>query len=198
MSFGSKVSRALRFLEIPVKDRASVSFLKNPDLQPIKSVNQTWGFWSNFAYWGVMSFSVGTWMSASAALGVGLSYPETIGTFIVGDVLTIIFTLANSCPGYDWKVGFTLAQRFVFGIYGSAFGIIIRILMSIVNYGSNAWLGGLCINMIDHMRKKNFDFFYDDEKVEMESTVFGVIFNTFVSQNRDLKSLWSDTQTIDH
>ena len=148
MSFGSKVSRALRFLEIPVKDRASVSFLKNPDLQPIKSVNQTWGFWSNFAYWGVMSFSVGTWMSASAALGVGLSYPETIGTFIVGDVLTIIFTLANSCPGYDWKVGFTLAQRFVFGIYGSAFGIIIRILMSIVNYGSNAWLGGLCINMI--------------------------------------------------
>ena len=84
MSFGSKVSRALRFLEIPVKDRASVSFLKNPDLQPIKSVNQTWGFWSNFAYWGVMSFSVGTWMSASAALGVGLSYPETIGTFIVG------------------------------------------------------------------------------------------------------------------
>ena len=145
---GAKISRGLRFLEIPVENRDSISFLKNPDLQPIKAENQTWGFWSNFAYWGVMSFSVGTWISASSALSVGLSYPETIGTFIVGDVLTIVFTLANSGPGFDWKVGYTLTQRFVFGINGSAFGIIIRVLMSIVNYGSNAWLGGLCINMI--------------------------------------------------
>ncbi|CAI1601450.1 hypothetical protein SEUBUCD650_0L04060 [Saccharomyces eubayanus] len=88
-----------------------------------------------------MSFSVGAWISASCALSEGLSYSETIGTFIIGDVLTIVSTLAYSCPGYDWKVGYTLAQRFVFGINGSAFSIII-------NYGSNAWLGGLCINVI--------------------------------------------------
>ncbi|CAI4821025.1 CIC_collapsed_G0052530.mRNA.1.CDS.1 [Saccharomyces cerevisiae] len=148
MSFGTKISRALRFLEIPVKNRASVNFLRNPDLQPIKSVNQTWGFWSNFAYWGVLSCNVGMWIGGSSALTVGLSYSETIGAFIIADLLTILFALANSCPGYDWKVGFTLAQRFVFGIYGSALGIIIRILMSIVYYGSNAWLGGLCVNMI--------------------------------------------------
>ncbi|CAD6643708.1 XXYS1_4_G0031210.mRNA.1.CDS.1 [Saccharomyces cerevisiae] len=148
MSFGTKISRALRFLEIPVENRASVNFLRNPDLQPIKSVNQTWGFWSNFAYWGVLSFNVGMWIGGSSALTVGLSYSETIGAFIIADLLTILFALANSCPGYDWKVGFTLAQRFVFGIYGSALGIIIRILMSIVYYGSNAWLGGLCVNMI--------------------------------------------------
>ncbi|CAI6780535.1 AAC_HP2_G0049810.mRNA.1.CDS.1 [Saccharomyces cerevisiae] len=148
MSFGTRISRALRFLEIPVKNRASVNFLRNPDLQPIKSVNQTWGFWSNFAYWGVLSFNVGMWIGGSSALTVGLSYSETIGAFIIADLLTILFALANSCPGYDWKVGFTLAQRFVFGIYGSALGIIIRILMSIVYYGSNAWLGGLCVNMI--------------------------------------------------
>ncbi|CAI4790123.1 AVB_G0050400.mRNA.1.CDS.1 [Saccharomyces cerevisiae] len=148
MSFGTRISRALRFLEIPVKNRASVNFLRNPDLQPIKSVNQTWGFWSSFAYWGVLSFNVGMWIGGSSALTVGLSYSETIGAFIIADLLTILFALANSCPGYDWKVGFTLAQRFVFGIYGSALGIIIRILMSIVYYGSNAWLGGLCVNMI--------------------------------------------------
>lgn len=51
-------------------------------------------------------------------------------------------------------------------------------------------------NCLDHMRKKNFDFFYDNEKVDMESTVFGVIFNTFVRRNRDLKTLWDDTHTI--
>lgn len=146
--FRSGISRGLRFLEVPVSQRDNLSVLKNPDLKPILSKNQTWGFWSNFAYWGVISFSVGTWISASAASEYGLSYPATIGTFIVGDVVTIMFTLANSYPGYDWKVGYTLAQRFTFGINGSGIGILIRIMMSIVNYGSNAWLGGLCINMI--------------------------------------------------
>ncbi|CCD24135.1 nucleobase cation symporter-1 family protein NDAI_0C04760 [Naumovozyma dairenensis CBS 421] len=140
--------RILKVLEVPVGDRETISFLKNPDLQPIKLKNQTWGFWSNFSYWSVVSFSVVSWISASSALSVGLSYGETIGTFIIGDVVAIIFTLANSYPGLDWKVGYTINQRFVFGIYGSWFGILIRVLMSIVNYGSNAWLGGLCINMI--------------------------------------------------
>lgn len=138
----------LKRLEIPVNERETLSFIQNPDLLPIAKKYQTWGFWSNFAYWGVISFSVGTWASASSGLTVGLSYPESIGSFIVGDVVTIIFTLANMYPGWDWKVGYTLSQRFAFGIYGSWFGVIIRVLMSIVNYGSNAWLGGLCVNLI--------------------------------------------------
>lgn len=146
--FGAAMSRGLTYLEVPVEERGTLSVLKNPDLQPIRSHNQTWGFWSNFAYWGVISFSVGTWVSASSAAEYGLSYAATIGTFIVGDVVTIMFTLANSYPGWDWKVGYTLAQRFTFGIHGSWFGILIRVLMSIVNYGSNAWMGGLCFNMI--------------------------------------------------
>lgn len=142
------LSKGLKMLEIPVGERETLTPLRNPDIQPVVVADQRFGFWSNVAYWGVISFSVGTWISANYALTVNLSYAETIGTFIVGDVVTIIFTLANSYHGYDWKVGFTLSQRFVFGIYGSGLGIFIRILMSIVNYGSNAWLGGLCINMI--------------------------------------------------
>ena len=138
----------LKYLEVPVEERQTLSFLKNPDLVPIPKSHQTWGFWSNFAYWGTIAFTVGTWMGATAALTVGLSYPETIATFILGNALTIVYSLANCYPGWDWKVGYTLSQRFTFGIYGSAFGVIIRVLLSIVNYGSNAWLGGLCINLI--------------------------------------------------
>ncbi|SCU96706.1 LAFA_0G07668g1_1 [Lachancea sp. 'fantastica'] len=142
------VSRCLSFLEVPVQERQTLSVLRNPDLQPIPKEEQTWGWVSNCAYWGVISFSVGTWISANAALDVKLSYPETVATFILGDVVTIIFTLANSYHGADWKVGYTISSRFVFGIYGSGLGILVRFLMSIVNYGSNAWLGGLCVNMI--------------------------------------------------
>lgn len=141
-------NRCLKWLEVSEDERTSLSILRNPDLLPIRKQYQTWGFWSNFAYWGVMSFSVGTWVSASSATDYGLSYPALIGSYIVGDVMTIFFTVANSYPGLDYKVGYTLSQRFTFGIYGSGIGIVVRILMSIVNYGSNAWLGGLCVNMI--------------------------------------------------
>lgn len=145
---GRRISRWFKWLEVPEDDRTTLSFLRNPDLLPIRKEHQTWGFWSNFAYWGVMSFSVGTWISASSATSYGLSYPALIGSYIVGDVMTIFFTLGNSYPGLDYKVGYTLTQRFTFGIYGSSIGVVIRILMSVVNYGSNAWLGGLCVNMI--------------------------------------------------
>ncbi|SSD60637.1 related to Thiamine transporter [Saccharomycodes ludwigii] len=148
MSKPSMWNNILKRLEVPHDKRETLSALRNPDLLPIPRKDQTWGFWSNFAYWGVMSFSVGTWMSASSALDVGMTYAQTIGSFIVGDFVTILFTLANSYQGLNWKVGYTLSQRFVFGIYGSGFGILIRILMSIVNYGANAWLGGLCVNLI--------------------------------------------------
>lgn len=148
LNFKESLAKGLKYLEVPVDERGTLSVLKNPDLRPIRRENQTWGFWSNFAYWGVISFGVGTWMSAASAADYGLSYAATIGTFIVGDVVTIMFTLANSYPGMDWKVGYTMAQRFTFGITGSWIGIMIRVLMSIVNYASNAWLGGLCLNMI--------------------------------------------------
>lgn len=143
-----KSSDALKFFEVPVNERETLSILKNPDLQPIPLEDQTWGFWSNFTYWGVCSFQMGTWLSGTAALSVGLSYGETIASFLVGNIVTAFFTIPNSYQGYNWKVGYTISQRFVFGIYGSSLGILVRILMSIVNYGSNAWLGGLCINMI--------------------------------------------------
>lgn len=143
-----QLNRLLLYLQVPYSERETLSVLKNPDLQPIPPYQRTWGFWSNFAYWGIISFSMGTWISASSSLSLGLSVPEIILGYIIGDILTILLTLANSGPGVDWHVGYTLCQRVSFGIYGSGLGILIRVLLSIVNYGSNAWLGGLSVSLL--------------------------------------------------
>ncbi|KAL2005107.1 hypothetical protein VTN00DRAFT_2957 [Thermoascus crustaceus] len=42
----------------------------------------------------------------------------------------------------NWLIGMTL------GIYGSYLGILIRIVLSVVWYASQAWLGGLCCTVI--------------------------------------------------
>ncbi|CCH41629.1 putative membrane protein [Wickerhamomyces ciferrii] len=145
MSF---LSKALRTLEVPVSERETLSVLQNPDLQPIKPQYRIWGFWSNFGYWGIISLSMVTWLSASSSLSLGLNVREIIGAYILGDLLTLAFTLANSYPGTDWHIGYTVCQRISFGIYGSGLGILVRVLLSIVNAGSNAWMGGLATSLL--------------------------------------------------
>jgi NCS1 family nucleobase:cation symporter-1 len=144
----TQLQKFLVFLQVPYGERETLSVLKNPDLQPIPPKHRIWGFWSNFAYWGILSFSMGTWISASGSLSLGLSVGEILLGYIIGDILTILLTLANSAPGTDWHVGYTLCQRVTFGVYGSGLGILIRVLLSIVNYGSNAWLGGLAVSLL--------------------------------------------------
>lgn len=39
-------------------------------------------------------------------------------------------------------------SRLIFGVHGSYIGILIRVLLSIIWYGSQAWLGGLCVTVI--------------------------------------------------
>ena len=138
----------LKKLEIPESKRTSNSVLRNKDLLPIPRSHQTWGFFSNFCYWGLLSFNIGTYTSASAASSIGMSYGNIILAYFLGDVISLLFTIANSYQGLNYKVGYTLSQRFVFGIYGSGFGILIRILMSIVNYASMAFMGGYCVNLM--------------------------------------------------
>lgn len=145
MSFFQQV---LKKLEIPESKRTTNSVLRNKDLLPIPSSHQTWGFFSNFCYWGLLSFNIGTYSSASAASSEGMSYGNIILAYFLGDVIALLFTIANSYQGLNYKVGYTLSQRFVFGIYGSGFGILIRILMSIVNYSSMAFMGGYCVNLM--------------------------------------------------
>ena len=38
--------------------------------------------------------------------------------------------------------------RAILGVYGSFVGIVMSVVMSIIWYGSQAWLGGLCISVI--------------------------------------------------
>lgn len=144
----TKMQSFFKFLEIPHDKRTTISVLRNPDLLPIPTEHQTWGFFSNFAYWGLLSFNIGTYSAASAASGIGMSYANIILSYFVGDCLTLCFTIANSFQGLNYKVGYTLTSRFVFGIYGSGLGILIRILMSIVNYSCNAFMGAYTVNLM--------------------------------------------------
>ncbi|SCV03867.1 LAMI_0H11584g1_1 [Lachancea mirantina] len=147
--------RFIRALEVPHEGKP-ISVLRNPDLEPVARNERTWGFWSFFAYWGLPNFAVATFSTGSALLALNLNIQQSIGALVIANVIIAGFTILNSNPGIKYHIGYTLAQRMIFGIYGSYIGIIIRVGLSVVFYGYQAWLGGLCLNMVFDSFSNNY------------------------------------------
>lgn len=135
--------RCDKFLQVPHHEKDSLTVLRNPDLEPIPLERRIWGFWSFFGYWGIPNIIIWTWSTGSAMLSLGLNIQHTMGALTLGNILICVYTCLNSGPGAKYRIGYTVCQRMIFGIYGSGIGIFIRIVLSIVFYGSQSWLGGL-------------------------------------------------------
>jgi NCS1 family nucleobase:cation symporter-1 len=157
----SSLANKLKWLEVPHPKDKVLTVLKNPDLEPMPKERRLWGFWSFFGYWAVPNISIGTYSVGSSLLLMGLSVPQTISAIIVGNLIIILYTVLNAGPGSTFKIGYTMCQRMIFGIFGSYLGILIRILLSIVFYASMSWLGCLGIVVMlsawskDYMNMEN-------------------------------------------
>ncbi|QWU88326.1 hypothetical protein CA3LBN_002634 [Candidozyma haemuli] len=137
-----------KWIEVPSEENEEISFLVNPDLKPVPSEKQTWGFFSFFGYWGVPNATIWTWSTGGALVAVGLTLPYIMGAITVSNVIIIIYTCLNSLPGTKYHIGYPLSQRMLFGIKGSFIGIIVRIVLAIVFFGAQSWLGGCSISLI--------------------------------------------------
>lgn len=125
-----------------------VTYLRNKDIIPMGPKRRIWGVWSLTAYWSITNVTISTWTGASSLLSLGLSAGETMGCIIIGNAIIVTLALLNAAPGGYYHIGYTISQRVVFGIRGSWIGIIIRIILSVVWFGSQAYLGSLCLSCV--------------------------------------------------
>lgn len=144
---GKTLQEKLKFLEVPHGNR-TLSVLKNPDLEPMPPSRRLWGFWSYFGYWSVPNVSIFTYSIGSSLLALNLNIQQTMGAITIGNILIVLYTCLNSKPGAKFKFGYTVCQRMIFGIFGSGLGILIRILLSIVYYASQSYLGALGVEVM--------------------------------------------------
>lgn len=133
-----------------------VTIFKNPDLEPMPLQRRIWGFWSFFGYWGIPNITIWTWSTGSALLGLGLNLSNVMGAITLGNILISTYICLNSNPGLSYQIGYTVSQRAIFGIYGSLIGVLIRFVLSIIFYGVQSWLGGLCIMVMISCLSEDF------------------------------------------
>ncbi|CAH2354926.1 nicotinamide riboside transporter 1 [[Candida] railenensis] len=125
-----------------------ITYLRNKDIIPMGPERRIWGVWSLTFYWSITNVTISTWSGASSLLSLGLSVGETMGIILIGNIIIATLALLNAAPGGYYHIGYTISQRVVFGIRGSWVGIIIRIILSIVWFGSQAYLGSLCLSCV--------------------------------------------------
>lgn len=89
--------------------------------------------------------NISTYLTGSSLIALGLVWWKALIAIIVGNILSMIFIVLNSTPGAFYHIGFPIANRYVWGMYGSAFVIYNRILLSLVWYAVQAWIGGECV-----------------------------------------------------
>ncbi|KUJ07643.1 NCS1 nucleoside transporter family protein [Mollisia scopiformis] len=117
----------------------------NDDIKPIEAGRRTWTFWTFHNYWILVNSNISTYLTGSSLIALGLTWWQAIISIVIGNILATIFVVLNSVPGAYYHIGFPVVNRYVWGMYGSAFVIWNRILLSLVWYGFQAWIGGECL-----------------------------------------------------
>ncbi|PQE11482.1 Allantoin permease protein [Rutstroemia sp. NJR-2017a BBW] len=134
-----------RFKRFEVQSETEITRWINDDIKPIEAGRRTWGFWTFNNYWILINSNISTYLTGSSLIALGLTWWQAIISIVVGNILAAIFVVLNSVPGASYHLGFPVVNRYVWGMYGSQFVILNRILLSLVWYGFQAWVGGECL-----------------------------------------------------
>ena len=134
-----------RKLEVPVDPNLNgqrPSAWNNVDLTPLPPSRRTWTVKGFLGFWSTIQLSVAVgWQTGSALLGLGLSVWEAMIVTIIAKCLICLVAIFNGWWGGLWHVGFSVGNRAVWGLRGSYVALLQRIMLCIVWYGVQAWIG---------------------------------------------------------
>ena len=117
----------------------------NNDIKPIEKGRRIWTFWTFHNLWVLTNCNISTYMTGSSLIALGLVWWQAIIAIAVASLVSMTFIVLNSTPGAFYHLGFPIANRYTWGMYGMQFVVLNRILLSLVWYAVQAWIGGSCV-----------------------------------------------------
>jgi NCS1 family nucleobase:cation symporter-1 len=127
----------------------SQAFLINKDLQPVLDEEDRPWDWYNFVFlWISESFNVNTWQIASTGVQAGLSWWETWISVWMGYGFLSLFVFVSQRVGSHYHIPFPVSCRASFGTFGSIWPVLNRVVMAIIWYSVQAWIGGQCVQLM--------------------------------------------------
>ncbi|KAK9772566.1 hypothetical protein AB5N19_12456 [Seiridium cardinale] len=144
--------REAAILKADESNHEEVSAWCNRDLIPLPPSRRTWGWFNFFGCWSVSSLTVATWQTPNTFLTQGLSVGQAMAIVIISRAICTIFAVLVAWCGLTWHIGFTVQNRYTWGMRGSFIPLLQRILLNFIWTAIQCWNGGklasVCITAI--------------------------------------------------
>ncbi|KAL5116926.1 hypothetical protein ACEQ8H_005143 [Pleosporales sp. CAS-2024a] len=114
----------------------------NRDLIPLPPNRRTWGSFNFFGFWAIASLNVANWQTPSSYLTMGLSVPQAMLIIVMSRFLISFFSTLVAWAGLKWHIGFTVQNRYSWGLRGSYIPLLQRILLNFIWNAVQCWNGG--------------------------------------------------------
>ncbi|KAI1385016.1 NCS1 nucleoside transporter family protein-like protein [Hypoxylon trugodes] len=134
----------------------------NRDLIPLPPSRRTWGWFHYFGFWTLSSLNITNWQTPSSFLTQGLSVSQAMMIIVVARLLIAGFSTLIAWCGIKWHIGFTIQNRFTWGMRASYIPLLQRILLNFIWNAIQCWNGGrlaaVCLTAIwpSYGRMRNF------------------------------------------
>lgn len=143
-------AKMFKWLEIDGTQGFSLSqlFLMNYDLRPVEEVRRKWKWYHFVFFWIADSFNINTWQIAATGVQAGLSWWVTWITVWLGYFFCGCFVTLSARVGNAYHISFPVSCRSSFGIWGSLWPVINRVVMACVWFGVQSSIGGNCVELM--------------------------------------------------
>ncbi|KAF3398531.1 hypothetical protein F1880_006373 [Penicillium rolfsii] len=122
--------------------------LTNDDLRPVEPERRQWRWLNYVAFWIADSLNINTWMISSSMIVDGLSWWQSWLCVWIGYFIAAGFVCLTGRIGAVYHISFPVTARASFGIWGSFWPVINRVVMAIIWYGVQSYIGGECVTLM--------------------------------------------------
>ncbi|KAI1851350.1 hypothetical protein JX265_000416 [Neoarthrinium moseri] len=146
----SKVIRRVKEVAVLKADEAhheEVSAWCNRDLIPLPPSRRTWGWFNFFGCWSISSLNMSTWQTPNTFLTQGLSVGQSMAIVVISRALCTLFAVLVAWCGLTWHIGFTVQNRYTWGMRGSYIPLLQRILLNFIWCAIQCWNGGKLVSV---------------------------------------------------
>ena len=88
------------------------------------------------------ALNVATWQTPNTLLTQGLSVGQAMAVIVVSRAVVCLFSCIIAWCGLTWHIGFTVQNRFTWGLRGAYIPLLQRSLLNFVWCAVQAWNGG--------------------------------------------------------
>lgn len=172
-------------------------FLYSEDLKPVESERRKWRWWNFVSLWMADSINVNSWQIAGTGVEAGLTWWETWLAIWVGYTVAGYLIVLTARVGSYAHISFPVACRSSFGVYGSVWPVINRVVLAIIWFSTQTWILGQLVQLM------LFSIFgpHVNERIGLGNlsgtTVFGFV-AFFIGWVLQLPAIWMKPHVVRH